>query len=115
MPRRPHWLSSGGNEYRYYCILRFPDSTENRWFSHLPTPGTRIWSHGGHWNYGRIWVVDEVLQSGRDTFTVHLVSRNEFLERRQDRKPDLAADLLELARHTSATVSERRHRWKYRR
>jgi hypothetical protein len=100
----------------YYCILRFPDSTESRWFSKLPTPGKRILSHRGHYYFGKVWVVDEVLRSGRDTYTVFLVDRSEYLDhlRHGSGKPDLAAELLELARHTSTTISERRRGWKHR-
>lgn len=100
----------------YYCILRFPDSTESRWLSELPTPGTRIYSDGGHYYFGKAWVVDEVLQSGRDTYTVFLVGRDEYLEhlRRGSLHPDLGEELLELARHAAATVKEQRRRWKHR-
>jgi hypothetical protein len=100
-----------------YCVLRFPDSTESRWFDQVPTPGTRIYSHHGHFYWGQVWVVDEVLQSGRDTYTVFCVTRREYLDHLRHRasgKPDLASELLELARHASETVTERRRRWKYR-
>jgi len=107
-PRR----RSGG----YYCILRFPDSTETRWLSQLPTPGTRILSHGGHFHFGKTWVVSEVLQSGRNTYTVDLMGRSEYLDhlRHRSDKPDLAVELLELARHTTASVTELRRRWTHR-
>jgi len=77
----------------------------------------RIVSHGGHYYFGKPWIVDEVLQSGRDTYTVFLVARSEYLEHVRDRShgtPDIAAELLELARHASATVTEQRRRWKHR-
>jgi hypothetical protein len=59
-----------------------------------------------------------VLQSGADTYTVHCVSRSEYLdrlrERRDFRTDDLVAELLEAARLTRDAVSEqfrvRRHR-----
>lgn len=101
-----------------YCILRFPDSTESRWFDKPPTPGTRLLSYGGHTHWSNAWVVDEVLQSGRATYTVFCVARTEYLDRLRhgsESKPDLATELLELARRTSETVSERRRRWKNRR
>jgi hypothetical protein len=100
----------------YYCVLRFPDSTESRWFSELPIPGARIYSHGGHYYFGKAWVVDEVLQSGRNTYTVFLVGRDEYLEhrRRSSPSPDLGEELLELARHAAARVKEQRRRRKYR-
>jgi hypothetical protein len=100
-----------------YCVLRFPDSTESRWFDRLPTPGARIYSHHGHFFWGRVWVVDEVLQSGADTYTVFCVGREEYVENLRHGSggtPDLAAQLLELTRHTSETVRERRRRWKNR-
>lgn len=107
--RRPH--------ARVYCVLRFPDSTESRWFNRLPTPGTRIRSRRGHFHWGQVSVVDEVLQSGRNTYTVFCVGRSEYLDNLRHRSEgtrDLAAELLELARHTSETVGEQRRRWKYR-
>jgi hypothetical protein len=75
----------------------------------------RVYSHSGHY-YGRPWVVDEVLQSGRDTYTVFLVGRDEYLEhlRRSSPYPDLGEELLELARHAAGTVKGQRRRWKYR-
>jgi hypothetical protein len=100
----------------YNCVLLFPGSTESRWFSELPTPGTRIYSHPG-FHFAQLWIVDEVLQSGRDTYTVCLVARSQYLEqlRRSSLYPDLGEELLELARHTASTVTEQRRRWKRRR
>jgi hypothetical protein len=82
----------------------------------LPTPGARIHSQGGHYYPGRVWVVDEVLQSGSDTYTVFCTGRDEYLEhlRGSSRHADLGEELLELARHTVATVKEQRRRRKYR-
>ena len=110
--RRSPRRSGGG-----YCVLRFPDSTESRWFDQIPTRGARIYSHRGHFYWGHVWVVDEVLQSGRNTYTVFCVGRSEYLDGLRERsggKPDLASELLELARHTGETVTERRRRWKHR-
>jgi hypothetical protein len=100
----------------YYCVLRFPDSTEGRWFGQLPTRGMRMRSHGYAFYRGQLWVVDEVLQSGRNTYTVFLVGRSEYLERlrRSSLYPDLGEELLELARHAASTVKEQRRRWRYR-
>jgi hypothetical protein len=88
-----------------YAVLVFPHSTETRWLEGLPTPGTRIRDHRG-----KTWVVDEVLQSGLDTYTVHCVSRGEYLDRfreRRDFRADvLAAELLEVARLTRDVVTE---------
>jgi hypothetical protein len=93
-----------------YAVLVFPHSTETRWLERLPTPGTRIRDRGGDSFWGRTWVVDEVLQSGLDTYTVHCVSRGEyrgrFRERLDDRTHDLSAELLEVARSTRDLVSE---------
>lgn len=55
--------------------MRFPDSTEIRHLDHAPPPGTRLRSASGH-----EWLVAEVLQSGRDTYTVFCVGRREYLE-----------------------------------
>jgi hypothetical protein len=98
-----------------YCVLVFPDSTETRWFDRIPTSGRRLRSHGGHAYWGRTFVVDEVLQSGRNTYTVTLVDRREYLRNLRARSEgDLTAELLELARRTSETVNETRRRRRYR-
>jgi hypothetical protein len=99
-----------------YCVLRFPDSTEGRWFDQLPGPGTRIRSNPMH-PRSRFWIVDEVLQSGRDIYTVFCVGRDEYIDKLRHSSADtlyLATELLEVARRTRQAVSERRHRWKYR-
>jgi hypothetical protein len=96
-----------------YCVFLFPDSTESRWLVRTPTPGTRVRSGGGS-----VWVVDEVLQSGRDTYTVFCVPRREYRDARRHRshdRRDLAGELLEAARHASEAATERRHRRKFRR
>jgi hypothetical protein len=98
-----------------YCVLHFPDSSERRWLDKLPTPGTRIRSHGGYDYWGETWVVDKVLQSGLDTYTIFIVGRSEYLDHLRNRpgfQPNLGAELLELARRTRETVTEQRRRWK---
>jgi len=98
-----------------YCVLVFPDSTECRWFDRLPTPGTRLRSNEGGAFWGRTFVVNEVLQSGKNTYTVFLVDRREYARTRKERSEgDLAAELFELARRTNETVTDRRRRRKYR-
>ena len=100
-----------------YCVLLFPDSAEGRWFKRPPHPGTRLRSQGGDLYAGRVWVVDEVLQSGRDIYTVSCVGRAEYNDKRRQGSPDtldLAAELLEVARRTSRAVSEQRRRRRYR-
>ena len=100
---------------RRYCVLVFPDSTESRWFDRIPTPGTRLRSDGGDDYWGRTYVVDEVLQSGKDTYTVFLLERRQHVRNLRERSEgDLAAELLELARRTNETVNEARRRIKYR-
>ena len=92
-----------------FCVLLFPDSAENRWFERLPAPGTRLRSSQG----GSQWVVDVVLQSGRDTYTVYCVDRREYrdgLRHRSDGPTDLPAELLDAARRTSEFVAERNRR-----
>jgi hypothetical protein len=109
----PTWLRRRGRfRTGVYCVFRFPDSTESRWLEELPTPGTRVRSREGS-----RWVVDEVLQSGRETYTVHCVARRAYAKGLRERaadERDLAAELLEVARHTSESVTERRHRRRYR-
>jgi hypothetical protein len=94
-----------------YCVFLFPDTKESRWLVRVPTPGTRVRSQGGS-----VWVVDEVLQSGRETYTVFCVPRREYRDAlRRRREGDLARELLEAARHASEAATERRHRRKFRR
>ena len=103
--RRPPKHTESG----VFCVLLFPDSAESRWVERLPPPGTRIRSRQG----GAVWVVDVVLQSGRETYTVFCVDPREYSgarRRRPDGASDLAAELLEAARRTSETVTERSHR-----
>lgn len=67
---------------------------------------------------GSVWIVDEVLQSGRDIYTVFCVPRRAFrqsLRNRSDDQRDLADELLEAARRARDAAVERRNRWKYRR
>ena len=104
-----------------FCVLHFPDSIEERWFEKPPIPGTRLHTHNWHYHEGRwysglTWVVDEVLQNG-DTFIVFCVGRSRFVDKRRrssDGRLDLSDELLDLARHTRETLSERRRRWKHR-
>jgi hypothetical protein len=93
-----------------HCILVFPDSTEDRWFDRIPTPGTGLRSRRVQGYWGRTWVVNEVLQSGKDTYTVFLVDRREYARNLRDREGDLAAELVELARRANESVNETRRR-----
>src|SRR6478752_5592450 len=68
-----------------YCVLVFPDSTESRWFDRVPTSGTRLRSHGGDFYWGRTYVIDEVLQSGKDTYTVFLLDRPQYVRNLRER------------------------------
>ena len=105
--RRPPKDASG-----VFCVLLFPDSAENRWVERLPRAGTRIRSRRGS-----VWVVDGVLQSGRETYTVFCVDPRDYsdaLRRRSDGASDLAAELMEAARRTSEAVTERSHRRRFR-
>ena len=111
------FASDGRPKPGVYCIIHFPGSTESGWFDKPPSPGTRILSDGGDGYIARVWVVDEVLLSGRDGCTVFCVTRKEYLDKRRrssDGRLDLADELLDLARHTRETVSERRRWLKYR-
>lgn len=95
-----------------FCVFLFPDSTESRWLDRVPTPGTRVRS-----GLGSVWVVDDVLQSGRETYSVFCVPRREYADALRNRSGggrDLAAELLEAARHTSEATTERRHRRRFR-
>jgi hypothetical protein len=49
-------------------------------------------------------VVDEVLQSGRDLYTVFLVDRKEYARERSE--GDLATELLEVARRANESVRD---------
>ena len=118
MLRLAKWrLPSRHREVGGYCVLVFPGSAEYRWLDQIPIPGSRIRDCEGSEYWGRVWVVDEVLQSGRNAYTVFCVGRDRYLDNLRNPRgflPDLDAELLELARHTSASVSERRRRRKYR-
>ena len=81
------------------CVLLFPDSTEIRWLDKVPRLGTRIRSSSGR----KSARVVEVLQSGRNTYTVVCGIR----DGRAEAPPDLASELLDLARRK---VKERRYR-----
>lgn len=95
-----------------YCVLVSPEFSEAAWLDRIPTRGTRLRRRGGHEFWGRTWVVDDVLQSGINTYTVFLVDRRQYVRSmRQRSETDLAAELLELARRTRDTVDERRERW----
>ena len=102
-----------------YCVVRFPDSVEKVWFDKLPTPGTRLRSKRGDPYWGRTWIVDAVAPSGRDTYTVDCVGRDEYMNNLRsrsgpDHRLDLQTELLELARRTNEAVSELQRRRKYR-
>lgn len=103
---RRHRFGSAGSSM--FCVFLFPDSSENRWLDRLPAAGTRIRSR-----QGTVWVVDEVLQSGRETYTVFCVDRRDE-RRRSDGTTDLATQLLEAARNTTEAVTERRRRRRFR-
>jgi hypothetical protein len=103
-----------------YCVLLFLDSPENRWhaqfppvhwFDQIPTPGTRIRSYGVP-VARRLWVVD-VMQSGRNIYTVVCGSRRDYLDKvRQGQPhgpPTLAAQLLEIARRRVDEARRSRH------
>jgi hypothetical protein len=83
----------------------FPDSAEIRHLDEVPPPGTRLRSASGH-----EWFVSEVLQSGRDTYTVRCVGRREYLEdfgTGSARARLVAGDLLEDIGRGSARTRER--------
>ena len=100
-PRRP----SPSAERRFRLVVLFPGSTELRDVDDLPQPGTRLRSESGH-----EWFVAEVLQSGRDTYTVCCIGRREYLEEfatGPDRARLVAGELLEDIGRGSAWTSDR--------
>ena len=109
------WRSPRGRaQTGVYCVLLFPEGADSRWFDKPPPPGTRIRSRGAVRNSRRVWIVDEVLQSGRNTYTVFCVGRREYLGRLRHgsgRESDLADELLERARGAGGTDSQRRLGW----
>jgi hypothetical protein len=89
-----------GSERAVCLVLRFPDSTEIRYLDEPPELGTRLRS-----DTGRVWIVAEVLQSGRKTYTVFCVGRAEFLEEigtPAAKRRVLADDLVTFARRSVA-------------
>ena len=103
MLRLLRWCLPSGRSKRgpSYCVLLFRNSSEARWFDEVPKLGTRIRGPSG-----RARVI-EVLQSGRDVYTV--------VCGRRDGPPEapllLATELLEVARRK---VEEGRRKRKYR-
>jgi hypothetical protein len=84
----------------FYLILVIPDSLpESRWAHELPRIGGRIDDAAG-----RTWRVAEVLQSGRETYTVAC----EPLPAGLAAVSDLASDLLERTRRAVALTGRRR-------
>ena len=81
-----------------YVILVIPDSLpESRWVHQKPRVGGRIADASG-----RTWRVADVLQSGRQTYTV--VCEHS----RPGVVPDVASDLLDRARKAISLTKSRR-------
>jgi hypothetical protein len=84
------------------AVIRFPDSAEIRHLDGVPSPGTRLRSASGN-----EWLVAEALRSGRDTYTVFCVGREEPKEAdipsaqtRLSVVGEVADELLQRARRT---------------
>jgi hypothetical protein len=102
MLRLLRWcLASGRSKSGADCVLLFRDSSEVRWFDEVPRRGTHVRGPAG-----RVRVI-EVLQSGRNVFTVVCGRR----DGPPDAPPLLATELLEVARRK---VAERRRSSRYR-
>jgi hypothetical protein len=85
---------------KVYLVLIFPDSAEGRWVSKRPRIGSEIKNR-----LGVKWMVEEVLQSGIDTYTVHCgLPPSLGLTHAQD----LVADLLDRAREALSPGWRRR-------
>ena len=84
-----------------FLVLIFPDSSESRWVYEPPRPGSKVKSQ-----YGDSWRVEEVFQSGVNTYTVDC--RPQSLGRAVTR--DLAHDLFERARKAMSPQKRRRRR-----
>ena len=81
-----------------YVVLVIPDSLpESRWLPQKPRVGGRIVDVSG-----RVWRVADVLQSGRQTYTVVCEPLRSGL------LPDLASDLLDRARNAISLTKSRR-------
>ena len=108
LSRRPVLHPSNGGQSsdvyeppNVFIVLVFPDSSEFRWVHERPRLGSGIRS-----SLGQSWRVDEVLQSGVNTYTVHCVEqRGSSIGVR-----DLAADLLERTRRAVSLEGRRRRR-----
>ena len=87
-------------------LLLFPDSSEIRDRDEPPRRGRRFRS-----GWGNVWVVDEVVASGVDTYTVTCVAPRRGLEGTKD----LTTDLLERARESISLPAIRRRRRETRR
>jgi hypothetical protein len=77
-----------------YCVvLCCPDHAEIQYLERVPTRGMRLRD-----SRDQEWVVDEALQSGRDTYTVSCVGRPELQnDARSGKRRDVAAEPLERA------------------
>jgi hypothetical protein len=110
---RPWRLSSRGESGNLHrVVFRFPDSAEVRELKRVPEPGSHVRS-----STGEDWIVEEVLQSGIDTYTVFCVGRREFREEAgldTAAARDLADELVGLARRSLEAAAERRRRWRAR-
>jgi hypothetical protein len=82
-------------------VLITPDSSEIRWVSAVPKPGTRI-----HGRFSGAWlVVDEVIQSGVMTYTVFGSTAPEGLI---DQARDIAAEAVERVQKSVSPTTMRR-------
>jgi hypothetical protein len=86
-------------------VFRFPNSTEIRSVRAPPGRGQRVESQSG-----TVWFVAEVLTSGRKTYTVECVSREDFARELGGRRiTRLVPDLLAATRKAIRSRHELRH------
>ena len=88
-------------------MIVFPGEPETRFLERLPAPGTLV--RDGH---GDSWVVTEVLQSGRHTYTVFAGAMTDYREslRRRSGGVDLAAELHNVVRQSLNVAGKSRRR-----
>ena len=100
---------SAYDEYR--CVVVFPQYTETVFLKRLPSPGAHIRGPRGD-----AWIVLDVLQSGRRTYTVFAGTMRDYRGSlaRSSGGLDLSAELLNLAHQSTTAASKTRQRWRNR-
>lgn len=107
LKRLPTNSPDSGTPDEVCVVFLFPDASSIRYLARLPAPGARVRSP-----WGDVWLVEDVVQSGRATYTVRCVGKDD--SRRIPNAPPLLARLGLLARRAVDAPAEARYRWRMR-